>query len=586
MNSYPNKIQTYIKYIFFYFLAVLVMVTFILYGTSSINTPPAFELTSLENDYTITVNDVVLESTDLTSADLGVINKGDIVTITTTVPQDPVPGSCLAFRSILSTVNVLINDKIIYSYGQDYAAKNMMLPKHYNYVSIDPEYAGSLLTITFSATENSAFSGISEIYFGNVDDYSTYFFQKEKINFIIGDFLSVFGLVQLILFITLRFSKKSIDASLLFSCMISFSLGGYILCYNDVFPIISSNDYVFTCIEYISLYFIPPSIIGFLIVSGQEFGIKISKLMCLIDYIFVAVVSFLHFTGISHYNNFVTTMHVIALIEGLYSIFVLVHSFIKKLKSPDRFEQVQSASVNALLAGLLIFLVFSIIDLIKFDFMKYVASQGESRTNVSFVTVGALSFVICLVINYFLHITEHINEITIKTKLQGLAYKDSLTGISNRARCEQVQKELSESSKSFCIISIDLDRLKYVNDTFGHLSGDKMIADFAHILSDVFPTAILVGRMGGDEFIVIIDTTDQSLISMCLDKLKTAIDKRNDSSKDDPPISASIGYALRTLPSQSCHDIYMEADNNMIIQKQLNHRLLSPLDQQKGGENR
>jgi diguanylate cyclase (GGDEF)-like protein len=89
-------------------------------------------------------------------------------------------------------------------------------------------------------------------------------------------------------------------------------------------------------------------------------------------------------------------------------------------------------------------------------------------------------------------------------KSERLSSLDPLTGLANR-RCFEEQLDVKiRAAKNFCLILIDLNNFKGVNDRLGHLAGDQVLKDFAGKLQLQFPSADLVARWGGDEFAVII----------------------------------------------------------------------------------
>ena len=90
-------------------------------------------------------------------------------------------------------------------------------------------------------------------------------------------------------------------------------------------------------------------------------------------------------------------------------------------------------------------------------------------------------------------------------ELRELARKDSLSGLLNRVTAEQCIKQRLARLKpdELCaMMIIDLDNFKMVNDTLGHLAGDQAVRQSAQVLSSIFQVGDIVGRLGGDEFIV------------------------------------------------------------------------------------
>ena len=97
---------------------------------------------------------------------------------------------------------------------------------------------------------------------------------------------------------------------------------------------------------------------------------------------------------------------------------------------------------------------------------------------------------------------------TYETRLRAveeLALRDALTGLANRRNLEERIETRIANRQTFCVISLDLNRLKHVNDTHGHLAGDNLLKQFAQELRSNLGPSGIAGRWGGDEFIVILD---------------------------------------------------------------------------------
>jgi len=85
-----------------------------------------------------------------------------------------------------------------------------------------------------------------------------------------------------------------------------------------------------------------------------------------------------------------------------------------------------------------------------------------------------------------------------------LASTDSLTGLANRREAERKLSEFIRSGQEFCVMFLDLDQFKHVNDRYGHHVGDQVLTLFARRLREQFRRSDVVGRWGGDEFIAIL----------------------------------------------------------------------------------
>ena len=99
--------------------------------------------------------------------------------------------------------------------------------------------------------------------------------------------------------------------------------------------------------------------------------------------------------------------------------------------------------------------------------------------------------------------------------LEGLAERDSMTGLYNRRKFEESVAFYSEQKdRNICMISADANFLKLTNDIFGHEAGDMLLQNIAKIMDELSKSDWLVARCGGDEFRAILPDT----------KLETALD--------------------------------------------------------------
>ncbi len=112
-------------------------------------------------------------------------------------------------------------------------------------------------------------------------------------------------------------------------------------------------------------------------------------------------------------------------------------------------------------------------------------------------------------------------------QLQSAASTDPLTGLSNRRAMEQrLGAELSRTKRHqirTTVVMIDVDRFKLVNDTLGHGAGDRLLAELSRILKQQCRTLDAVGRMGGDEFLVILPMTTTAEAMIFVERVRVAV---------------------------------------------------------------
>src|SRR5260221_6793746 len=153
--------------------------------------------------------------------------------------------------------------------------------------------------------------------------------------------------------------------------------------------------------------------------------------------------------------------------------------------------------------------------------------------------------------------------------LRSLSVTDGPSGLNNRRGFMILATGLLRFARRagypLCLLYIDLDSLKRINNTFGHAVGDAALIHFAHILTDTFRDSDVIGRLGGDEFVVlIIDATESDLVSM-QERLQSNVDAHNLQSVGGYALSFSLGVirvdsnstaTMETLLSQADEAMY------------------------------
>ena len=149
--------------------------------------------------------------------------------------------------------------------------------------------------------------------------------------------------------------------------------------------------------------------------------------------------------------------------------------------------------------------------------------------------------------------------------LEQLSYRDGLTSLYNRTYLnKQIEILTKPAYISAGVIACDLDNLKYINDSSGHLTGDLLIKNVSNFFKDTFSENCVIIRNGGDEFIILITkTTFKELKDIHL-KMLFSIEEYNKTNA--MPIVLSSGFAYSSS-SKDILDLLSEADKNMYKNK-------------------
>ena len=159
-------------------------------------------------------------------------------------------------------------------------------------------------------------------------------------------------------------------------------------------------------------------------------------------------------------------------------------------------------------------------------------------------------------------------------RLRSLAYRDSLTDLYNhRFFQEQLSHEVERANRyrrPVSVILMDLDRFKEVNDTHGHLVGDKLLTFIGRVIRDQVRSADIAARYGGDEFAIILTDTPKEAAEAAAEKLANAIATDHayaGLTNEGLPISASYGVASCPDEARSVSELLQIADDRMYAAK-------------------
>lgn len=176
-----------------------------------------------------------------------------------------------------------------------------------------------------------------------------------------------------------------------------------------------------------------------------------------------------------------------------------------------------------------------------------------------------------------LTLTDMTIQVELQKQLEELAALDGLTGIFNRRHfIFMAEKEISKSlrysaNKKYSLIMIDLDLFKRVNDTFGHHTGDQVLIITTECLKYNLRNPDILGRYGGEEFIVFLPETDIDTALIIAERLRLAISELDINIGDEPlSITVSIGVAGcdQELNNRSLENIIISADRALYRAKE------------------
>lgn len=160
---------------------------------------------------------------------------------------------------------------------------------------------------------------------------------------------------------------------------------------------------------------------------------------------------------------------------------------------------------------------------------------------------------------------DHREKFEKQRQIEYLSFHDHLTGLYNRRYMEDALRRL-DTLRNFplTIMVLDVNGLKLTNDAFGHDTGDQLLIHISDILKSVCRSDDLIGRIGGDEFMILFPNTDQESAQQIKDRINQQANKEKLGSVI---VSVAIGFAIKNDPTVQIHTVQQQADNSMYKDK-------------------
>lgn len=488
------------------------------------------------------------------------LGKGDTLILTTTFPtENMVSNPVMRIWSVHSVVEVYLNDELIYSHGKEYYEKKRLVGYGSHFVQLPDDYGGKEIKIVYLGTEHDSFKKMSSIQIDN-SSYRMYKQVKQAMNVLgLAFFLIVFGIVGMIMAFVMgnSYFMRTMTISLF-----SYLVGTWSLCSGNLISFVMSDISKKTYIEYCSLFAVT---LPFLLYFYERMKENEYPKFVKVFYQFL-LGGQIAFTAISYASQMAGILSFPMLLPLVYVFMGLTVVYLLLLFASD-YKRV--GKINVSVSGS--FIIASA--LIAVEIFNYAVLKNTYDFQANEYNAGILFGAILMVFSLFQDFSHRISDALAKEAQQKLllhmAYTDGLTGLANRRKCDDELEELLEQKRSFAVISLDLNSLKQMNDTYGHEIGDAAIKAFAEILEQVFSDeGSTVGRMGGDEFMVIIPDLKKEVIEKRLVEMRTRMHRFNKKG-GVVQLNTAYGYAFshECNAQEDIHEVYKLADERMYICK-------------------
>ena len=481
------------------------------------------------------------------------MNRGEEIYLSRTLDMENLPSPTLSLIINHIAVEVFLDDVHLADYAMDKLHRGTFVGGNRYYVNLPADYSGKQLTLHYHIGENHSVPYIYTLHLGAFHDLVWSFLNQYGYVLVIGVFLCFFGAFFLVFSLFFSILLPEVKGQRV-SSVLCILFGVWILTHYRVFSLFTGTTYTMT-IEYCAFYLTLP-LLYYLIIQIHETD-RVYRIIAGVNMVLVSLALILHFANLIYLHRF---RNIYFAMCSFYLFMMLAHLwrvYRKKERDPILLMQL----IGPTLPCVLIFVAMFV----------YLLSGGDSTEYTDFSVVllctGPLLFAIIRFLIYIRLLVELAPQKLEFSSLNSMAYRDALTGLHNRMLMEERFRELAQTDDDYCLISLDLNGLKLVNDTIGHAAGDRLLIDFANTLRASFPQEAETMRIGGDEFCVIWKNAVPADITSALHALNRQFSALDAGSGIIH--SAAHGYAFRHEQENATpHTVYLEADRRMYAHKQ------------------
>lgn len=481
--------------------------------------------------------------------------RGKIIRLYNVLPSDIPPHAGLRIFADNAVVEVYVDGQEIYEYGRESFLTGRTVGSGYHFVDLPADAAGRDIAITVTFAESFISNARPDVELtAGIDMFRKFVSESAGVLFI-DLFLLLLGIVLFIAslaFVSVNRDYLELTGLGIFSIVTA--LWG--LCAQKIPEILGLSITMNSILEFTLLYSAPMVFLILILSSRQDISrnkknvLRILLLVCIV--FFLAVMLFF-FTNVMHLPRVRRVFDIMVVSVGIAAIIFTRIPKKRRLISDRLFD-----------VSLIILITTGVYEMLRKDIRALF--PGAAFLKIDLFTVGILVFVIGMIASYLTGIYRRTLDEQEVLVLKSLASVDSMTGLSNRKRANQVLEELDSVNEPYLILSFDLNGLKQVNDLHGHEAGDKMILTFSKLLTAVFSDTAELFRMGGDEFVAILKNDNIETAGASMRKL-VALEKEA-SEQESFLIDCSFGAALSTeFEEQKSEEVLRLSDKRMYEMK-------------------
>ncbi|MBO5607544.1 MAG: diguanylate cyclase [Treponema sp.] len=534
MKSIPNKVQTIVSVILTALIFVLsVIVVFVGNSSRNVKIMSGTEVTQVEGWFYID-------------------DAGSEVPVSLPFTFDGENESCVIHKRITSAVkesyylcfythhqdmDFLINGDVVYSYKSAPRPGWLKSYRSLNHVVKIPSGTEGVISLSADSEFSERKGEFHPVVAGDRLSVFVHIVKEHFVKVILGSVLFFLGIFLLVSTLLFGF-HNNLDVIMLHISITMFLVGLWQLEESRVLQLFFGNPGLHWMLEYpIQLLILMGTFFFIRSISAEKNQIYV-HLLFVLDALVMAVQLFLQIFSICDLSSSINATHVLLVISCAFGAFCV-----------NRRIQFSNKKFTA------VFNVSAVIFMVVF--ILVITNLLSQNIGDSLISLGVIIMFASLALIIFERAVERANDIKQTGLYKQLAFVDLATGVESHTAwysyTERFKK--NENNEEYCLVMFDMNNLKKMNDTYGHLQGDRMIEAFAGCIKSASGGSGHIFRVGGDEFLYVDKMIPEAVVLSMLDTYTRYL---SETKINGVPISAAYGYVMFTPKSKT--DFY-EAQN-------------------------
>jgi diguanylate cyclase (GGDEF)-like protein len=464
------------------------------------------------------------------------------------IPIDKTVGNILAFYSIHQSIEVYVDGDIIYQYPIE---NNNIFSKSpgycWNFVELPNTFNN--LQIIIKSPYSKYLTEIPTFYVGNELSLPANIISTNIVSFMICIAIFICGLVLIVYHFVLA-RTASTNNKLLKLGIFALLLSVWSINESSMTVLLLRNNLSTSYVSFLALMLLPYPFAKF-VQTFYEDKSPIWNNFYKVDLVQIVFCLLMMMFKIYDLRQTLWTTHVML----IYVILIIFVESFMLLKDSEL-----SHNVIVHLICVVICLASLLCDLVGY----YMGCHDNSR----YARIGFFLYILILGMSSMRESLSLMKKGQEASAYQKLAYTDQMTGLNNRTCFNKDFELLSHNPTDIGVIDFDLNNLKKTNDTYGHSAGDKYIITCSTIIHEIFVGIGRCYRVGGDEFVVLIEKASSIDMTYYLAMLESSVDNAN---KNVDKFKMAIAYGFTIYDPETdknLEDTYNRADKIMYKNKE------------------